>query len=385
LKTLLVATPADFNRAILYLQESQEIAIDLEFDNNRYTYGLNLCLIQIADRSQCFIIDPVAIRNLRPLWDIVENPQITKIFHCANSDILLLKTLGCQPRNIMDTEVAVKILNYQKSSLAQALLINLGLDLDKSLQVSNWNTRPLTPEQLLYAAADVIYLHELKDRLLVELKQLKRIHWLEEECRLLEMIENRDNPEPHLKLRETNRLTSYQQFVLKALFAFRDELGRHFNKPSAFIIPNDTLVTLAIKPITNLDEWSNSKGFFRAIKDRYHFQRFQQTVQDARLLADAQNIPHRLPPSFRRPPSTLTEVEIERRRQIGTSLRKALLERYGEITASLVLGQTAINDFCQGGSLFIRKNYALEIVRQLAEELHIDLATLPLESSVPAD
>ncbi|MES2734036.1 MAG: ribonuclease D [Bacteroidota bacterium] len=385
MKTLLVASPADFDRAIQYLKGSQEIAIDLEFDNNRYTYGLNLCLIQIADRSHCFIIDPVAIRQLRPLWDILENPQITKIFHCANSDILLLKMLGCQPRNILDTEVAVKILNYQKTSLAQALLVNLGLDLDKSLQVSNWNTRPLTPEQLLYAAADVIYLHDLKDRLLVELQQLQRLHWLEEECRLLELIENRDNPDPHMKLRETNRLTAYQQFVLKALFSFRDELGRQFNKPSAFIIPNDTLVALAVKPVTNLDEWSSLKGFFRQIKDRHYFQRFQKTIQDARQLADEQNIPHRLPPSFRRPQSSLSEAEVERRRQIGTTLRKALLERYGEITASLVLGQTAINEFCQGGSLFIRKNYALEIVRQLAEELNIDLATLPLESSVPAD
>jgi ribonuclease D len=385
LKNQLIANPVEFERAIRYLQTTDEIAVDLEFDNNRYTYGLNLCLVQIADREQCFIIDPFGIPNLRPLWDILENPGIIKIFHCANSDILLLKTLNCHPRRLLDTEVAVKILNYNKTSLAHALSVNLGIDLDKSLQVSNWNTRPLTREQLEYAAMDVIYLHDLKDRLVAEVEQVGRRHWLEEECRFLEMIENRDNPDPHLKLRETNRLTYYQQYLLKALFAYRDELGRRFNKPSAYIIPNDVLVALAVKPVNSIDEWYDLKGLFRQIKDRNYYQQFVNLVQEARKQADELNIPHRQPPYHRRPVSNLPEAEIERRKQAGSALRKALIERYGDNTASLVLGQTIVNEYYQGANLLVRRLYAMEIILQLADELGIDPLSLHLESTVPVD
>jgi ribonuclease D len=383
LKTHLIANTNDFLKAIRYLKTIREMAVDLEFDNNRYTYGLNLCLVQIADQEQCFIIDPFGIPDLRPLWDLLEDPQITKLFHCANSDILLLKTLYCYPRNILDTEVAVKILNYNRTSLAYALSVNLGIELDKTLQVSNWNTRPLTREQLEYAAADVIYLHALKERLLVEVAKVGRIHWLEEECRFLELIENRENLDPHLRLRETNRLTYHQQYVLKALFAFRDDLARRFNKPSAFIIPNDVLVTLAVKPVNSLDEWRDQKGLFRQLKEGTYFQQFRHLVQEARRQADEQNIPHRLPPPYRRPVSNLSEAEVERRKQIGSTLRKALLERYGENAASLVLGQTVVNDFYQGANLLVRRVYAMEIILGLAEELKIDPAFLHLESTVP--
>ncbi|MBC7920599.1 MAG: ribonuclease D [Ferruginibacter sp.] len=395
MKSYLVAHPADFDRAVRQLSESPEIALDLEFDNNRYTYGLNLCLVQVATRPPsnpngtgeatapvCFIIDPFAVADLQPLWNILENPTITKILHCAAGDITLLKTLGCQPRNLLDTELAVKILNYPKTSLAHVLAVNLGLDLDKSLQVSNWNTRPLTADQLRYAAADVAYLHDLKDQLLAELRRLGREHWLEEECRLLELVESRENPEPHLKLRDTNRLTYYQQFILRALYDFRDGLGRTFNKPSAFVIPNEVLVELAIRPAANPNEWSNLKGLLRMVKDREYFRQFKETVQQAQQRADEQNIPHRPPPPYRRPVASISEAEVEKRKRVGAVLRQAVVERFGDNAASLVLSQSSVQEFYQGGGLVLRKQYAFEVVRQLAGELGLDLSQLHLEGPV---
>lgn len=366
------------------MRANHEIALDLEFDNNRYTYGLNLCLVQVCDRADCFLIDPFAVSNLRPLWDLLEDAAITKIFHCANSDILLLKTLGCAPRNILDTEVAVKILNYQKTSLAHSITVNLGVELDKSLQVSNWNTRPLTPQQLEYAAADVTYLHELKDTLLEELRRLNREHWLEEEGRQLELIEYRENTESHLKLKEANRLTSYHQFILKELFHFRDQLGRRFNKPPAFIIPNDVLVSIALKPVVSPEEWCSLRGLHRQIKDVKHFKLFKETLENAQRLAEEQQIPHRYPTPYRRPPLSIPDAEVERRKRIADNLRQTLIQRYGENTAPLLLGQNAVSEFCQGNNLIIRKQYALEIILELAAELHIDPALLHLESAIPA-
>jgi ribonuclease D len=199
------------------------------------------------------------------------------------------------------------------------------------------------------------------------------------------MIENRDNPDPHLKLRETNRLTYYQQYILKALFAYRDELGRRFNKPSAYIIPNDVLVALAVKPVNSIDEWYDLKGLFRQIKDRSYYQQFVNLVQETRKQADELNIPHRQPPYSRRPVSNLPEAEIDRRKQAGAALRMALIERYGDNTASLVLGQTVVNEYYQGANLLVRRLYAMEIILQLADELGIDPLMLHLESTVPVE
>src|SRR3712207_3365626 len=84
-----IADDADFQEAITKLEKAPTLAFDLEFDDNRYTYGLTLCLIQVADLETCYLIDPFGITSLKPLWKIIENPAVVKIFHSASNDILL--------------------------------------------------------------------------------------------------------------------------------------------------------------------------------------------------------------------------------------------------------------------------------------------------------
>ena len=159
---VLVASDADLRQAVQQLEQCDELAVDLEFDQNRYTYGFNLCLIQIADgKGKCYIIDPFYIDDLEPLFLLMGNAAITKIIHHSNNDILLLDKMGCSVKGIVDTDVAAKVLNYERSSLATVLKEEFGKEIDKSQQSSNWNKRPLTEDQLRYAAIDVIYLHKI--------------------------------------------------------------------------------------------------------------------------------------------------------------------------------------------------------------------------------
>ncbi|MGV3641119.1 MAG: ribonuclease D [Adhaeribacter sp.] len=368
-----VADEAAFQDAIAQLSQQPALALDLEFDDNRYTYGLNLCLIQIADEHTCFLIDPFRIADLQPLWDLIEDQAVVKIIHSASNDILLLKKLGCQPRNILDTELAARMLDYGRTSFANMMAVVLNVEIDKSFQVSNWNKRPLIAEQLLYAANDVVYLHPLKENLLDHIQQLNRQAWLEEECRLMELIEMKDQTERYLKLRGAERLTQFELFVLKELFDFRDNLAFQLNKPSASVIPNEILVNMAQNPIQNFSEWQATKGLMGRIKDNQTFKEVRQLVQQAQQRATQLGIPHSRPPRPPRPDYLFSREEVEQRKARLQPLRSRLIEIYGENVATILLPSGVVNEYAEGRGLEIRKSYARQIVLDLLAEMQINL------------
>jgi ribonuclease D len=372
-QVIYVADDASFQAAVDRLSRQPVLALDLEFDDNRYSYGLNLCLVQIADEQVCFLIDPFGITALQPLWDIISDAGVEKILHSASNDILLLKKLGCQPRNILDTELAAKMLDFGRTSFANMMAGVFNIDIDKAYQVSNWNTRPLVAEQLLYAATDVIYLHPLKDTLLERIRELDRLSWLEEECRLLELIEQKDQTDRYLKLRGADRLTQFELFLLKALYEWRENLAFQLNKPSGSVIPNEVLVNFAQAPAQQFSDWQNTKGMMGRIKDHQTFKRFRQVLQDAQQQAQQQQIPHSRPLRPRRPDFLVSREEAERRKARLQPLRQLLVERYGENVATIILPAGVVNEYAEGRPLEVRKKYARHIVYALLAELQISL------------
>ncbi|MDB5261929.1 MAG: Ribonuclease [Adhaeribacter sp.] len=364
-----IADDASFLEAIAQLEKAPALAFDLEFDDNRYTYGLTLCLIQVADLETCYLIDPFGISSLKPLWQIIQDPAVVKIFHSASNDILLLKKLGCQPRNILDTEIASKMLNYGRTSFAAMMAALFEIEIDKSYQVSNWNIRPLVAEQLEYAAADVIYLHALKDRLLTQVALLNRLEWVQEECRLLEGIEQKDQSERYIRLRGAERLTVFELFILKHLYEFREGLAIRLNKPSASVIPNEVLVNLVLEPLTDFRDWQNTKGLMGRIKDNNHYKLFQQTYQEARQQALDLNISMERPPRPPRPDYLVSREEADRRKSRLLPVRLKILEEYGEHTAGLLFPQGLVNDYADGKPLEIKKQYARQVVIPLIRQM----------------
>lgn len=370
---VLVESDAALHEAVGKLEQCTELAVDLEFDQNRYTYGFNLCLVQIADgKDTCYIIDPFYIDDLTPLFKLFSAPGITKIIHHSNNDILLLDKMGCNVKGIMDTDVAAKILNYERSSLATVLKEEFSKEIDKSQQSSNWNKRPLTEQQLRYAAIDVIYLHKIKKKLLEEIERQGRMHWLVEENSLLEQLKYTESENPHLRLKHSFRLNYYQQYLLKGLYTFREDLARQFNKPAHFVIPNEALVELANNPNVDLHEWLNhTRGIHGNLKKPKNEKLLQEAMQNAKEAAKANHISHDYPEHrFHRP---LRTPETERRKEHLSEVQKAIMERYGEYASRLIINQSLIIDYSQNGKLRCTKQYASEIVLAVAQELGIDL------------
>ncbi|NEM99463.1 ribonuclease D [Pontibacter burrus] len=369
----LVSTPEGLAQAVADLSNYKELALDLEFDQNRFTYGFNLCLVQItAGNGRCYIIDPFEIENLRLLFTLFEDQTITKIIHHSNNDILLLDKMGCRIRNVMDTDVAAKILNYERSSLATVLKEEFGIEIDKSQQSSNWNKRPLTEQQLHYAALDVVYLHQVKTKLVAEIERVGRLNWLQEEDILLENLRYTESENPHLRLRNASRLTYYSQFILKALYQFREALGMEMNKPAPFIIPNDALVELASEPNVDIHEWLNhTKGIHGRLKRSSYEKKLMSVLEQAKKDAAANNISFDYPVNqFRRPFRT---AETEKRKEDLTTIQADVVKNFGEFAGRLVINQSLINDYSYTGQLRCTKLYATQIIFDTADRLDINL------------
>lgn len=368
-----IATENEFLGALTQLAHSSELALDLEFDDNRYTYGLNLCLVQIATREACFLIDPFTVKNLEPLWELIENPAIIKIIHSSTNDILLLKKLGCKPKGIFDTEIAARLLNYLRTSYANILQAIFEIEVDKTNQVSNWNTRPLSEDQLAYAATDVLHLHELKDVLWHELLNLGRGEWLAEECRLLEDLEIKEQSDRHLKLKGSERLTYFQQHLLKQLFRFRNQLAQRYNRPPAMIIANETLVALALQPASDYKSWQVTKGLMGQLKDNQTFREYQSVLNVAGQEAEELQLTHQRPFRPRRPEPLISGDEAAERRQKIQAVQARIAQEVGENVVNIILPAGVINEYADGKPLEVKKEYARQVIAQTATALHITL------------
>lgn len=145
------------------------VAIDTE------TLGLNplrdkLCLIQLSDgNGDAHIVqldrDTYDAPNIKAL---MEDKNVTKIFHYARFDIAILKAyldVECAP--IYCTKIASKLARTytDRHGLKNVVRELASIDLNKQQQSSDWGSEDLTQEQLDYAASDVLYLHEVKEKL----------------------------------------------------------------------------------------------------------------------------------------------------------------------------------------------------------------------------
>ena len=143
------------------------VAIDSE------TMGLKphrdrLCLIQLSsgDGNAHLVKFEQQNYNAPNLVKLLENSDITKIFHYARFDVAVInKYLQAQIDSIYCTKIASKLVRtytdkHGLKDLCKELLL---LDLSKQQQSSDWGAKDLTEEQKIYAASDVLYLHKIKE------------------------------------------------------------------------------------------------------------------------------------------------------------------------------------------------------------------------------
>jgi ribonuclease D len=238
--TIHYLTTADaIAKAAAHFATLPRIGIDLEFDDMRHRYGRHLALIQVFDGQEVYLIDPLELSDmaagLEPLFKVLRDPAVAKVFHSCKSDILLLdEVFSVNCRNIVDTSVQFTLLAAEDNNISLGRLIQaeMGFEVDKGEQKSNWLKRPLTEGQKEYAANDVLYLFELTDKLTARLADLGRLQWAVEENEALEAVRyGRDDVRPWARNATKYKISPQEMPLFRELYLLRDQVARQLDRP----------------------------------------------------------------------------------------------------------------------------------------------------------
>ncbi len=313
----LIASQADMDEALPHIDGMNPIAVDMEMENNFHHYGLHLALIQIAlPTNAVFIVDPLAIADLKPLGALLTDGRHELIMHGADFDRRTsFQLYGWILGPTFDTQIAAMFCGYKQPGLAHLLAELFGLKIDKRYQKQDWIKRPLTKPALEYAARDVNMLHPVRDLLIARLIELGRLEWAREEFTRAEKILTSDSPMPaHCRMKHSSSLSPRQLAVLKEIIEYRDTIARRFDMPPQFIMRDALLLEMARRPPADEKDVKSMRGFHPALYRKEGLDGLMRALQ-AGLSAPGQVHPARHPRRFMHPPAKGWETRLKAMRQ----------------------------------------------------------------------
>lgn len=212
------------------------------------TYYPKLGLLQLNLAGQNYLVDPVRV-DLSPVWNVLFRSDKTAVFHSCKEDLdVLLNTSGQLPAHVFDTQVAAAFLGYG-SCIGYGSLVEqfCGVTLAKDQTLTDWLARPLTEAQCTYAAADVIYLQPLYERLQTELQQQQKWTWFQEEMVALLSAKQStlDERELYKEIGNAWQLQPSELAVLRELTAWRLNTAIREDRPVSFVLKEDALMNLS--------------------------------------------------------------------------------------------------------------------------------------------
>ena len=357
------------------LYQTNEVALDLEFDRNRYGYGFQLCLIQCQVDSTCYIIDPLLLdTSFEEFFTYLEDSKRTIVCFSFGEDFRLLRSLGCDVTTVRDLDIGLSLINTAKQSLVKQISSRLGVQTSKASQTSNWLTRPLLEKQIRYACEDVQYLFELRDSIVTELQSKDRYTWYQQENDWVYSLENLQDENPNkiaIKPKDLDGLNEIEGYIFKKLFEWRDKQAKKLDKPPFKIIDNHFLKLLTQKHCL-IDNWNNERAV--------HYLLRKSTIRDEiskeLSLALEEAIKEGLNSS--KPANTpLTsddyaklkkeqKIIIEAKKNVFGPLKERLIKKYGKHVQSYMLSNRVIQELALGQTKL--PSYRLELFRQLSGE-----------------
>ena len=238
------------------------ITVDTEFIREENQMPL-LCLVQIATKSENYVIDPVSV-DLNFLKPFFVSENLKKVFHCARQDIEILQNYGLEVNNFYDTQLYEMVLSYKENISYQSIVFHYtNKKLKKNYGMSDWSKRPLSKKQLAYASEDVTYLRKVYQKQIAELRRLHRESWLDDEISQL-MEKN--------SLEDSLNESSYP--LLHKLLSWRDEKSKE-GKIAPEILASDRLIkSICKKGIEYIRNLKNSRN----LVDNREFLDYAETI-----------------------------------------------------------------------------------------------------------
>jgi ribonuclease D len=246
-----VNTDQSFHKMLSDVSAQRRIAVDTE-SNSLHAYRERVCLIQFSSANYDYVVDPLAVSDIRALAPIFNDERIEKIFHAAEYDLICLKRdYGFEFTNLFDTMQAARVLGYPAVGLDTLLAEKFQLKIDKRHQKADWGARPLTAAQIDYARHDTHYLFALRDLLETELREKDRWELASEDFSRACFV---DGPKEKLNGASWKRFSGRKDVspreltILLELCHSRDAIAEKMDRPPFKVINDTLLLEIAKKP-----------------------------------------------------------------------------------------------------------------------------------------
>jgi len=300
-------------------------------------------LLQIYGHGQCWIIDPIALKDLALVWDVLCDASILKVFHAGRQDLeIILKESGQLPLPLFDTQIAAALLGMGQQvgfgNLVQRLLKK---ELAKQESFSDWVARPLRAKQIEYAADDVIWLMPIYQSLFDALEARGRLAWLEEEqAKLCSLETYQDNAESLMwRVKGANKLKGIALVRLRALAVWREAMAQKRNIPRRRMVADEPLLEIARRERLNIEILTSIRGVSQGF-----IRRFGTDV--LKICDDCQHIPE----------DDWPKVSKRTHRTSGTDLRLELLDTLlrlkaeeGDVSSTILSSKSDLSELASWG------------------------------------
>ena len=267
-----LATSSDIAAVAATAAQTGRLGIDTEFMSEG-RYRALLCLVQIAVDGQngagadgggrTILIDPLNHVDPAPFAQLLADPAIEIVLHAGRQDVAILRRAwSTEITNIFDTQLAAGFVGASaQTGYGNLLGTMLGRRVGKTASYTRWDARPLTSEQLSYAAEDVAHLLELADEVQRRLKDTGRLEWAQEECRRLESASDERDPDTAWeRLPRVGQLDPKARAVARELAAWRERTAATEDRPVGSVLADPALVELAKRHPSNVNALEQIRG-----------------------------------------------------------------------------------------------------------------------------
>ncbi|MFG2073436.1 HRDC domain-containing protein [Nonomuraea maritima] len=263
------------------------VAVDAERASG-YRYGNRAYLVQLRRAGAgTALIDPIECPDLSGLDRAVADAEI--VLHAASQDLPCLLEVGFRPRRMFDTELAGRLLGYERVGLGTMVETVLGLRLEKGHSAADWSTRPLPEDWLRYAALDVEVLVELRDALHEQLSESGKLEWAREEfAAVLATPPPAPRSDPWRRTSGIHKVRNVRALaIVRELWTMRDRIARESDLAPGRVLPDAAIVTAALegprtkKALTEISAFTGRSA-------RKHMSDWLAAVARARALPDNQ-------------------------------------------------------------------------------------------------
>jgi ribonuclease D len=247
-----------------HLQRQSVVGLDTEFiSEGRYEPAL--CLLQLSTIDGIWIVDPLDIDDLKPLWDVLVAPERELVTVAARQEIkFCVRGAGIAPACVLDLQIAAGLLGFgYPLSHTNLVMRLLNTKVHGGESFTDWKKRPLTPVQLKYAADDVRYLIQMRQKVLQRAEKMGRVEWIRGECASL--VNEVSKEEEKWLVSGSARLNRRQLGILRELWRWRDQQARRVNQPASRMLGDSMLIEIAKRSPSSVEDLFAIRGLDRRL------------------------------------------------------------------------------------------------------------------------